>query len=534
MRRTFLAVMMMGMAVSLTACQGRARIPLEEGLRTMETDESFEGSLEPENSWVRYMLVSAEDKSVRPYFMLNSEDGSFHCSRDVMSSYLAVGTYEETEGMLKLMTEDGKDCYVFETVDETSYRFVQKDSSDTKQLIGEEISDGAVLSSDISDTLCGRYFRKGDFSWQLELQQDPSQENLLSCDIYEKAGEGFRFPYRASFVYQTGVSQYESRAEHAGGEKLSGTISIAFSEDGTIQIGGMTSPDGTYYPLDSPNRPDNFTEPVYDSTLRGMDEKELRIFRNQFYAVYGQTFESADLQKYFESQPWYETSPSVDGNTNLYEKVFTSLEKRNVEAVRKAETEYDKVAVSAWKSQWEELSEAPYLSLLKDGMETSVGILTEKSAIDHGIFWETYGILQLPVTVTPAELERVEHGEAVSVCVDELSQKMGTLTAGEEENAYVFTVLDEDGKPVETECFGFYAPLYHSYMFWRDSADTLFKRVYEGPLYVRKGARTEWYHYFSFPDGSEEIRFDLERDYWGNAPDFDEKGYLKGLYVYGD
>ncbi|MCQ4838052.1 YARHG domain-containing protein, partial [[Clostridium] symbiosum] len=36
-----------------------------------------------------------------------------------------------------------------------------------------------------------------------------------------------------------------------------------------------------------------------------MSREDLRIIRNQFYAVYGRKFQSADLIEYFEAEPWY-------------------------------------------------------------------------------------------------------------------------------------------------------------------------------------------------------------------------------------
>ena len=65
------------------------------------------------------------------------------------------------------------------------------------------------------------------------------------------------------------------------------------------------------------------------------------------------------------------------------------------------------------------------------------------------------------------------------------------------------------------------------------------KPVYEGPVYVWKGAEAEWFQYFDMPgpqgrSEGQRITFDGDAVYSGNAPDFDEKGYLRALYFYGD
>ena len=90
-----------------------------------------------------------------------------------------------------------------------------------------------------------------------------------------------------------------------------------------------------------------------------------------------------------------------------------------------------------------------------------------------------------------------------------------------------------------------YEPYSGYYTLWANSADTLFKNIYKGTVYVLKGAEHEWYQYFSIPDkeylesGERVMRFDDITNqgaagYGGGQPVFDEKGYLKAIYYYGD
>ena len=83
---------------------------------------------------------------------------------------------------------------------------------------------------------------------------------------------------------------------------------------------------------------------------------------------------------------------------------------------------------------------------------------------------------------------------------------------------------------------------------WVDSDDTIFNTVYEGDIYVLKGASTEYFHnfeHYEYPLSEQPfvyqiMDFDEEPTdfgmnyYYGNYPVFDENGYLKALYFYGD
>lgn len=94
-------------------------------------------------------------------------------------------------------------------------------------------------------------------------------------------------------------------------------------------------------------------------------------------------------------------------------------------------------------------------------------------------------------------------------------------------------------------CYLDYEPYSGCYRLWGDSDDTRFKKVYEGSIYVLKGAEEEWgYHFFSSKEErppakivdfqKPETLFEYEEVYGGNRPVFDEKGYVKALYYFGD
>ena len=118
----------------------------EETALTVETDETFEGT----ESIKTYTLVSDETDLPLPTLTLDQEEGTFSFAYDVLSSYLAVGTYEINGDKVELTTEDGTFHYTFYSADEDTLRFSADESSDvqlTDNRIGAVITDGAVFSA---------------------------------------------------------------------------------------------------------------------------------------------------------------------------------------------------------------------------------------------------------------------------------------------------------------------------------------------------------------------------------------------------
>ena len=119
----------------------------EETALTVETDETFEGK----ESIKTYTLVSDETDLPLPTLTLDQEEGTFSFAYDVLSSYLAVGTYEINGDKGELTTEDGTFHYTFYSADEDTLRFSADESSDvqlTDNRIGAVITDGAVFSAE--------------------------------------------------------------------------------------------------------------------------------------------------------------------------------------------------------------------------------------------------------------------------------------------------------------------------------------------------------------------------------------------------
>ena len=102
-----------------------------------------------------------------------------------------------------------------------------------------------------------------------------------------------------------------------------------------------------------------------------------------------------------------------------------------------------------------------------------------------------------------------------------------------------------DGEEESDHFFISYEPYSGTYELWHNSADTLFKPVYEGNIYVFKGAQEEYINYFPLipsddRKGSPGVLRDISHEegqdtpFGGDLPAFDPNGYLRGLYFAGD
>lgn len=71
--------------------------------------------------------------------------------------------------------------------------------------------------------------------------------------------------------------------------------------------------------------------PLTDSDLAGLTPSELRRLRNAVYARHGRTFDTPELQRYFDSRPWY--SPRSDYS----DQDLTSTDRANIRQIQAAE-----------------------------------------------------------------------------------------------------------------------------------------------------------------------------------------------------
>lgn len=418
----------------------------------------------------------------------------------------------------------------------------QKPDIETEQEAGDGQKNETVEQA---ETLCGIYFKSGDASYRLEITPgEPEHPDELHMWMIKRDAE---YSYAASsqeywIPYESGKSSYQMKEEDGG-------------EDYTLEIEDnhmvrLTSGDGkkieTYYARDkSLMLPDSFERPLNDTDLIGLGKDDIRILRNQFYAVYGRTFKDENLKSYFEGQPWYHDNISPE---DFSEDVFSVLEKRNIAFLQKTEDSYDEKQAADTKLEYDALEMAPYQNLLPEYGEVAVSLYADKEhTVDRGIYYEAQGTISIPVTVTAEQYQAMERGESVEVTLDELSGETAMLkkTNNSEYGNYIFEEDEKNG--YETDMALAYDADMGVYRLWQGSDDTIFKKIYEGPVCVLKGASKEYRGYFEMeeseiPDGASDygiMDFDGETAdepgaYWGNKPVFDSKGYIKALYFFGD
>ena len=72
-------------------------------------------------------------------------------------------------------------------------------------------------------------------------------------------------------------------------------------------------------------------EPLKDETLGDLFTEDLRVLRNEIYARHGRVFKDVELQKYFESQPWYKANPDFKDDQ------LNEIEAANLVKIKEAE-----------------------------------------------------------------------------------------------------------------------------------------------------------------------------------------------------
>ena len=421
------------------------------------------------------------------------------------------------------------------------------------------------MKSESMRALCGNYFKAGDAKYEITISPIRGDgENALRVWVSKKEKESAGAVIAREFeigadegsreykVYDLG--SYEEGEEResfwfdvseASSGKLSLTRADSAQEHGE-EAGTASEECGAYYSCDLLFMSESLERPLNQADILGMSGEELRLLRNQFFAIYGRIFEDEKLKAYFSSQPWYipaAEASAFDGSA------FTDMEKRNIDFLKNAEAGFSEERAEEERAALAALPDAPYRELLPEQGEMYVEIYSDaQNAEDRGIYYAANGKICLPVTVTPSAYREVmeKNGQA-EVCVDELTGTKMTMRKNDNPKRGDCVLYDAgDSTDTGYPYFFSYDANSGNYFLWRDSADTLFKPVYSGEIYVMKGAEEEYTGNFSISleehrEGSGWRRMDFDEEnavvtsaYSGNAPVFDEKGYLRALYYYGD
>ncbi|WP_051656449.1 protein kinase domain-containing protein [Butyrivibrio sp. AE3004] len=78
---------------------------------------------------------------------------------------------------------------------------------------------------------------------------------------------------------------------------------------------------------------------IYPKSLfESMTDEELRLARNEIYARHGRTFNSEDLQEYFNSKSWYRPEYTPEEFDSMQEYIFNDYEKANRNMIKEVES----------------------------------------------------------------------------------------------------------------------------------------------------------------------------------------------------
>ncbi|MDO5416701.1 MAG: YARHG domain-containing protein, partial [Lachnospiraceae bacterium] len=219
------------------------------------------------------------------------------------------------------------------STEETQQEEMQQEETEA---FAEDGHDRVLKESALS--WCTSYFKMGNPGYRLVVTPGGRwNRNQLNLEfIKEEDTGGGSVLHSLTFYYEENKrsQHYEDRD---GTDDLTAEsvpeYDVLLQKDGFVSLTGDSAAAGQYYPEKLLFKPEAFKRPLNASDLLGCTREELRILKNQFYAVYGRKFKSLELQEYFEKQPWYEGT--IEGD-RFDEAVFCPLEMSNLELLQKA------------------------------------------------------------------------------------------------------------------------------------------------------------------------------------------------------
>lgn len=205
-----------------------------------------------------------------------------------------------------------------------------------------------ILSVIIAHMICSRYIYIGTFSgiltekltvWIITfmiLAIAAMKLNILKFDDVSEGKENKKVSERDINEYKKQIKDMENDVtSEESSEDLDYYDDSDLSED---DYDSDLSEDSDNYSDSSEENeyvlPDSAKRKLKKSDLKGLSKEELRIARNEIYARHGRMFDDKKLQKYFDSQSWYDgTVPASE----FSEDVLSSVEKKNVAFIRQFE-----------------------------------------------------------------------------------------------------------------------------------------------------------------------------------------------------
>lgn len=415
-----------------------------------------------------------------------------------------------------------------------------------------------------SSLLTGYLYQSGmGNSLDLNYNRMDASDATLGCEFnqwdatlgfysYVASAEFETEPEQRSYVVQSVISEEYLQEKANGAETMEipeteWEISFVETDDGVcVRVSGAGDLAGDYFPLEQMvQEPDMFQRYMCRADFYGYTPDELRLIRNEVYAAHGAIFQSEDLRTYFESKPWYQgTVPTAE----FPEEWLSNVERANIALLKEME-EADELVIdggegSDKRTEFEALPDAPYLPLLDQYRKTGVGV-DMRYAKDMGLYYVVPGKIAQPVIITEEQRMALKNGEELEIVVDELSGESMMLRT----NPYIapssnsYWYYEKGTEPDENSMVANASLDVERgvYTLWCLSDDTIMKAVYEGDIYILKGAVTgahvslEW----ASMDQREIVIPVSEEDLWyaqvgGNCLRHDGRGYFSAIYYLGD
>lgn len=408
--------------------------------------------------------------------------------------------------------------------------------------------------------ISNRYVKADDIRTAISfsLAQDWKESDSLTCHFqtqdsqYESSWNGTA---DAVINTESGTMTYKLIPEFFGTNQKNGTCEITFHLDETvpyIAVEGDPRLEGEYYSFqDSFSRPDEFTRYLGKADLYLYPTEDLKLLRNEIYAAHGRKFDTESLNQYFSAQAWYRglLEPNAFSDAML-----SDIEKKNITLIRELEeipyNERNTIDGIQYGDEWNRLPVAPYLSYLHPGHETGLSADLSK-AEDMGVYYCAPGSISIPASITQEQFSQVQNGGEVELVLNALTGKSRMLSlnpnAGPSgSNGYLTYDKGMDPSTYGNEA-AITADLENgTYTLWEDSDDTIMKTVYEGNIYILKGAVTGTYTnlaeasktqkeiYAGEPVEEGEEEASAEYTVYGNDLYYNEKGYFTAFYYLGD
>ena len=408
--------------------------------------------------------------------------------------------------------------------------------------------------------ISNRYFKAGDIRTAISfsLTQDWKKSDGLTCNFLTQDNQYENYWIgTASAVLNTKTLEmtYSIIAEFSETDQENGTCEITFHLDDAvpyIAVNGDSRLEGDYYSFqDSFSRPEVFTRYLSKADLYLYSTEDLWLLRNEIYAAHGRKFDSEVLNQYFSAQSWYRGLLEPE---TFSDAMLSDIEKKNITLIRGLEEEpyHERNWIDGidYAVEWDRLPVAPYLSYLHPGQETGLSADLTK-AKDMGAYYSAPGSISLPASITQEQFSLVQNGGEAEVVLNALTGESQMLSLDPDAGAndsYGYLMYDKGTAPSsrgnET---GIIADLENgTYTLWQTSADTVMKTVYEGDIYILKGAVTGAYTslseasknqkeiYVGEPTEEDGEDTSAEHSVFGNELYYNGKGYFTAVYYLGD